>query len=275
MITVSPLVDTHAHPMDSEYASDLYEVFDRASACGVQAIVCVGYDLATSRAAVDLSERISTCFAAVGIHPNYVGEAKDTDLNIVEELARAPKVVAIGETGLDYFRTFSDASKQRDWFSAHLQMGARLDLPVVIHNREAFDDTLEVLDRSGSVLAGDRPRGVMHCFSGDVAFMEQSIQRNLMISFAGPITFRNAGALPDVARGCPTDRYVVETDSPYLSPHPFRGKRNEPARVAIVAEQIASIRGTTPDQVALESTANAARLFPLLSTVLPATRSRE
>ncbi len=258
------LVDTHAHPMDPELESDLRGLLERAREAGVAAIVCVGYDLDTSRAAVELARSEAMCFASVGIHPNYVRAAKDTDLRAVEELAADPKVVAIGESGLDYFRDFSDAGEQRDWFKAHLSLAQKLSLPIIVHNRDADDDTLSILSDWSSNRGPGRPVGVLHCFSGDVALMQRGVDANLMVSFAGPVTFKNARALPDVAAAVPSSAYVTETDCPYLSPHPFRGSRNEPARVRLVAEKLAELRGVSMERVSQESTLNASRLFPAI-----------
>lgn len=262
MMAARPLVDTHAHPMDPELQKDLAGVLGRAAESGIVAIVCVGYDLASSEAAVELARREPMLYAAVGIHPNYVGAAKDSDLKTVEQLAAAPKVVAIGETGLDYFREFSAAAQQRAWFVAHLDMARRLSLPVIVHNRDADDDTISALEQWGDRAAV--PAGVLHCFSGDVVLMERAVAADLMISFAGPVTFKNARALPNVARAVPADRFVVETDSPYLAPHPMRGSVNEPARVRLVVERLAELRGCSVDDLALQTSMNAAALFPLL-----------
>jgi TatD DNase family protein len=264
MIAACPLVDTHAHPMDPELQADLPGLLGRALEAGVAAIVCVGYDLASSQAAVELAQREAMCFAAVGIHPNYVSAARDADLNAVEQLAVNPKVVAIGETGLDYFREFSDANDQRDWFQAHLALAERLSLPVIVHNRDASADTVDILKAWHGTLPDNRPAGVLHCFSGDLNLMEGAAKANMLVSFAGPVTFKNARALPEVARAVPASGYVIETDSPYLSPHPYRGSRNEPARVRVVAERIAELRECSIEQVAIETSCNALRLFPAL-----------
>ncbi|MFN0070647.1 MAG: TatD family hydrolase [Chloroflexota bacterium] len=269
MIAAYPLVDTHAHPMDPDLNSDLPALLERAREAGVGAIVCVGYDLATSAAAVDLAQREAMCFAAVGIHPNHVHETKEVDLKIVEQLATAPKVVAIGETGLDYFREFSDASEQRDWFGAHLDIAKRMTLPVIVHNRNADDDTLQILEAWVGSEPPDVPVGVLHCFSGDLPLMHRAARASLLISFAGPVTFKNARALPEVARAVNSSSYLIETDSPYLAPQPFRGTRNEPARVSIIAERLAALREVHIDQIAEESSRNAVRLFPAIAMSLP------
>jgi TatD DNase family protein len=250
--------------MDPELASDVRGLLERAREAGVAAVVCVGYDLASSQAAVELARREAMCFAAVGIHPNYVSAARDTDLNAVEQLAAEPKVVAIGETGLDFFREFSDADDQRDCFRAHLALATRLSLPVIVHNRDASADTVAILNEWHGALPGDQPAGVLHCFSGDLDLMQSAAAARMLVSFAGPVTFKNARALPDVARAVSADGYVVETDSPYLSPHPYRGAKNEPSRVRVVAERLAELRACSLEQVALETSRNALRLFPAL-----------
>jgi TatD DNase family protein len=264
MTAACPLVDTHAHPMDPELATDLSGLIGRARETGVVAIVCVGYDLASSEAAVNLARREAMCFAAVGIHPNYVSQANGTDLRSVEELAADPKVVAIGETGLDYFRNFSEPAEQRDWFREHLALARKLSLPIVVHNRDADDDTLTILSSWSRPDLPDRPSGVLHCFSGDVALMERGLRAHMMVSFAGPLTYKNARALPAVAVAVPADAYVIETDSPYLAPHPYRGSKNEPARVRLIGERLADLRGSSFEQIARETSRNAATLFPAL-----------
>lgn len=268
-MTAAPrLVDTHAHPMDPALANDVAGLLSRAAEAGVSAIVCVGYDLVSSREAIRLAERESMCFAAVGIHPNYVQDAHDEDLKRLEELASAPRVVAIGETGLDYYRDFSSPEAQRSWFQAHLGLAQRLRLPVIVHNRQADHDTLSMLGRWRASVESTSPPGVLHCFSGDVELLRQAEAIDFMISFAGTVTFRNASAVTESARVCSEQRYVIETDCPYLSPHPHRGQRNEPARVRLVAERLAELRQVPLEVVARQTTRNAVRLFPGLATAV-------
>lgn len=252
------LVDTHAHLMDTAFASDLPAVLERAAAAGVVAMVCVGYDEASSVAAVDLAERYPRLMAAVGIHPNASGSARPGAFERIEELARHPKVVGIGETGLDNFRKRTPPDVQRAWFERHLDLAARLDLPVIVHNRDADAETAPILlDWAGSTGG----RGVLHCFSGDDAMLEAGLEAGFTVSIAGPVTYKNAGQLPARAARIPLERLVVETDCPYLPPHPHRGKRNEPAHVRITATRLAELHGVPLDEIERATTGAAARLF--------------
>jgi TatD DNase family protein len=252
------LVDTHAHLMDTAFANDLPAVLDRAAAAGVVAMVCVGYDEQSSVAAVTLAERYPQIVAAVGIHPNSSGAARPGAFERIEALARHPRVVGIGETGLDNYRKRTPTAVQRDWFERHLDLAARLDLPVVVHNREADAEVGSMLVAWSRATGG---RGVLHCFSGDDAMLAAGLEAGFLISIAGPVTYKNAGGLPDRARRVPVDRLVVETDCPYLPPHPHRGQRNEPAHVRLTATRLAELRGEPLDQIEQATTANARRLF--------------
>lgn len=255
---LSMLVDTHAHLMDAAYAADLPAVLDRAAAAQVSTIVCVGYDLASSRSAVELAACQPGCYAAVGVHPNYLAEAPPGWLNEVRALAQAPRVVAIGETGLDYYRTYTPGDVQREGFAAQLALSAELDLPVVIHCRDAEADVVRALEQHSP---GAHPPGVWHCFSGSLASMQAATARGYYISFAGSVTFKNAGALRAVAAQVPAQHLLVETDSPYLSPVPHRGERNEPAWVRLTAAVLAELRGVPLGELARQTSANAGRLF--------------
>jgi TatD DNase family protein len=252
------LFDTHAHLHFPELLADLDAVLDRARAAGVAAIVTVGTDRETNPAAVALAERLPGVFATVGIHPHDAGEATDADYAAMEELARdSPKVVALGEMGLDFFRNLSPPDVQVVAFRRQLRLARSLGKPVVLHVRDAHEDALAIL---GEERVGD-VGGVMHCFSADVAVARRCLDLGLFISLAGPVTYKNARALPDVARFVPEDRLVVETDCPYLPPEPHRGRRNEPAHVTLTATRVAELRSADPDALAAAMTANAARLF--------------
>lgn len=257
-----PLIDTHAHLMDPRFEGDLDAVLQRAWAAGLQAIVCVGYDLESSHQAVALAATHPGIFAVVGIHPNYVEQAGPDDMERIGELTEHPAVVGIGETGLDYYRTFSEPKLQEEYLLRHVELAARRQLPVVIHNRDASARLGELLDewaRGGAPLTG-----VLHCFSGDQSMLERCVAAGFFISFAGPLTFKNAGWLPQMAREVPGDRVVVETDAPYLAPVPVRGRRNEPAFVAHTARRLAELRGESLATVAETTTSNARHLFASL-----------
>jgi TatD DNase family protein len=252
------LVDTHAHLTDPAFAPDLPAVLERAWAAGVERIVCVGYDLESSRAAVALAARYPNLVAAVGVHPNYLAAAPANWLAEIRALAAAPQVVAIGETGLDYYRDYTPPERQRRGFAAQLALAAELGLPVVVHCREAESDVLAAISAHSG--PGDR-QGVLHCFSGTEATMRAAVAAGYYISFAGTLTFRNAAALRAVAAQVPRERLLVETDAPYLSPAPYRGQRNEPARVALTAACLAALHHVSPEEMARQTTANARRLF--------------
>jgi TatD DNase family protein len=260
------LIDTHAHLDFDRFNADRPQVIDRARAAGVAAIVTIGTDLASSQAAVDLAGRYDDVYAAVGQHPHDAKRLDGTALAGLRELAGQPKVVAVGEIGLDFYRDLSPRDVQRRAFQAQLAWAARLGKPVVIHDRDAHDEVLAILrdwaaGLAHSPLAGRL--GVLHTFSGDRAMAEQAIELGFYLSISGPVTYHNARQLPEVVRALPLDRLLVETDCPFLAPHPHRGKRNEPAYVRLVAERIAEIKGLAPAEVAETTTANAVRLFGL------------
>ena len=257
---VTPLVDTHAHLHFPEFAEDLDTVLARARAAGIVAIVTIGTDGESNRAAVALAERLPDVYATVGIHPHDAGEAAEADYDAMETLARgSAKVVALGEMGLDFFRNLSPHDVQETAFRRQLGLARRLRRPVVVHSRDAHAETLAILADENVGEIG----GVMHCFSGDVELARRCLDLGLLISLAGPLTYKNARALPDVARFVPEDRLVVETDCPFLPPHPHRGTRNEPAYVALTAARVAELRSADPDALAAAMTRNAAALFNL------------
>ena len=254
------LIDTHAHLHFPELAADLDGVLERARAAGVTAMVTIGTDRETNPAAVALAERLGSVYATVGIHPHDAAEATEADFEAMERLAReSTKVVALGEMGLDFFRNLSPRDVQETVWRRQLGMARRLGKPVVIHCRDAHPEALAILadERVGEV------GGVMHCFSADVEVAGRCLDLGLHISLAGPVTYKNARALPDVARFVPADRLVLETDCPFLPPHPHRGQRNEPAWVAITAARVAELRGVTLDALGETTSGNARRLFRL------------
>jgi TatD DNase family protein len=257
------LFDTHAHLHFPDYAEDLDAVLDRAHAAGVRGMVTIGTDRETNHAVVELARRLSDVWGTVGIHPHDAGEAVEDDFAEMERLARSePKVVGFGEMGLDFFRNLSPPDAQRQVFRRQIHIARDARKPVVIHCRDAHDETI-------AILAEERAReigGVMHCFSGDVEIARRCLDLGLFISLAGPVTYKNARALPDVARFVPEDRLVVETDCPYLPPTPHRGKRNEPAFVALTAAFVAELRGADPEALGDALTANAATLFGITLT---------
>ncbi len=253
------LFDTHAHLHFPEFAGDLDEVLARARAAGVGRMVTIGTDVETSRAAVALAAREPDVWASVGIHPHEASGADAAVLAEIERLAAARRVVGIGECGLDFFRNLSPREDQARCFRAQLALARRVRKPVLVHCRDAHEETLAIL---GEERVGET-RGIMHCFSGDVAIARRCLDLGLLVSLAGPVTYPKARALPDVARFVPADALVVETDCPYLPPQPHRGKRNEPAYVAITAARVAELRGEPLDALAARATANARALFAI------------
>jgi TatD DNase family protein len=254
------LTDTHSHPQTSAFKGDREVVLARAAEAGVDTLVCVGYDADTWRKAVQLAEagvpglRV---YATAGLHPH---DAKDMTPAIMDELrslARASSIVAIGECGLDFYRNLSSPEQQRDAFVAQIELAKEVGLPLVIHDRDAHESIVELLR------AGGARRGVMHCFSGDWELARQCLDLGFYISIAGPVTYPKNDALREVASRVPGDRIVVETDCPYLTPVPFRGKRNEPALVRLVAEEVARLRGADPEVFAAQTSQNARELFGL------------
>jgi len=256
----APLVDTHAHLVDKRLREDLDGVLNRALGTGVTQIIAIGTTAATSAGVLELAQAHPGVFAAVGIHPNDAAEADQQDWPVIVDLIAQPGVVAIGETGLDRYWKRTPFEQQQDWFDRHLTLAQENDLPVVIHCRDCQRDIIEQLRRLR------RPvQGVMHAFTGTWDDAQACLDLGLHLSFAGMVTFTNKAldSLRDVAARVPLDRLLVETDSPYLSPHPFRGQTNEPARVNLIALRLAEIRSLSPAEFARISTGNARTLFRL------------
>ena len=251
------LFDTHAHLHFPEFDADREAMLERARVSGVRRMLTIGTDVETSQASIALAAREADVWATVGIHPHDAAQADAAALTEIERLAAEPRVVAVGEIGLDYFRDLSPREDQHRAFRALIGIARRAGKPVVIHCRDAHEDTLAILaeERVTEV------RGIMHCFSGDVAIARRCLDLGLLISLAGPVTYPNARALPDVARFVPGDRLVVETDCPFLPPQGYRGKRNEPAYLSITATRVAELRGETIDALAARTTANACALL--------------
>ncbi len=257
------LIDTHAHLSADAFTDDLDVVLERAAAVGVGQIVCVGYDLATSEGAIALAERHQHIFATVGLHPNAVAEAPSDWRPRLASLARHPRVVAVGETGLDYYRDWSTPERQLVGLRWHFELADELGLPVIIHNRDASGDITSELEHWVAHRSGTAMPGVLHSFTGDEAMMRACVAAGFAISFSGMVTFSNRSTdyLRDVAGLVPDDALLVETDCPYLAPTPHRGKRNEPSYVRATAERVAAVRGTSVEEVERLTTANARRTF--------------
>ena len=250
------LVDSHCHINFPELASDLDGVTSRMRAAGVSHALCVSINLETFPELLAIAERFPNLYASVGVHPDEHEGIEPTSEQLVD-LARHPKVVAIGETGLDYYRETGDLEWQRDRLRVHIRAARAASKPLIIHTRQAAEDTIAIMADEGAAAVG----GVMHCFTETLAVAEQAMALNFHISFSGIVTFKNAKDLRHVAQEVPIGRLLVETDSPYLAPTPYRGKTNEPAYVRRVAEEIAAIKGLPFEVVAETTSANFFGLF--------------
>ena len=278
-MTVPTLVDSHCHLDLEQFDADRAAVLERAQAHGVSMIVNPGIDLLHCRQAIDLADRHPQVYAAVGIHPNSSADFSEQTLTQLHELVNHPKVVAIGEIGLDYHWGTVSRQKQAQVFRAQLELAAELGLPVIIHNREASTDLARILQEwaasaqtRNSPLAEKPFWGVLHAFSGDAELAHAAHNWNFALGLGGPLTFRNARALHQMVPHLDLDRLMLETDAPWLTPHPFRGKRNEPGYVALVAEKLAEFLAVPVEEVAGRTTAVALSIFrPLAGTVRPET----
>ncbi len=253
------LVDSHCHLtlLDlNKYGGSLDTVLIAAKEQGVGYFLCVSVDFETFPAILKLAQTHEAVFASVGVHPNTPADCS-LSVERLAELAQLPKVVAIGETGLDYFRSHGDLEWQRQRFRQHIAAAREVCKPLIIHSREAAEDVLRILAEEGAAEAG----GVMHCFVEDWATAQKAMDLNFYISFSGIVTFRNAKTVQEAAKRVPLDRLLVETDSPYLAPVPYRGKDNEPAYVRYVAEYIAGLKGISLNELAEATTENFFRLF--------------
>lgn len=251
------LIDTHAHLNDPKFADDIDEVLARAGEAGVERIIVCGFDLESSAAAVELATRYDSVYATVGIHPH---DAKSYDAiaeRQIEELSRASKVLAIGEIGLDFHYDFSPREMQMAAFEAQINLSGKLGLPIVVHSRESNPEALQVLRHRAANIVGC----VFHCFSGDSDFAQSVLDLGFYIGVDGPVTYKASEKLRRVVEACPLDRLLVETDCPYLTPVPYRGKRNEPAYVRYVAEEVARAKGISLQELADATSNNARRLF--------------
>ncbi|WP_440897323.1 TatD family hydrolase [Amphibacillus sp. Q70] len=253
------LFDTHVHLNVAHFDQDRDQVIKRAQEAGVEKMVVVGFDHETIPKAIELAEQHDFIYAAVGWHPVDAIDFTDHELNWLEELSRHPKVVALGEMGLDYHWDKSPKSIQKEVFKKQIRLAKKLNMPIIIHNREATEDIIEILQQEEAQTVG----GIMHCYNDSPNYLTACLELNFYISLGGPVTFKNASLPKEVAKEVPIDRLLIETDCPFLAPHPYRGKRNEPAYVALVAEQIAELRGLSVAEIAQVTTANADKLFKL------------
>jgi len=257
------LADTHCHLMLSDFDQDLPQVLARAWEAGVNRLLVPGLDLATSRSAVELAEQHPQVFAAIGVHPHYAETWNNVTETELRMLARSPKVVAIGEIGLDYYRNLSPPETQRTIFKAQLDLAAELERPVVIHNRQSIDDVMAHL----LTWSMDLPQGlvgkagVLHANSANLEIADKAIAAGFYIGVAGPVTYPNAETLRQITTRLPIERQILETDAPFLAPNPNRGQRNEPAYLRLVAERFATLHGISLVDAAKKTSQNATNLF--------------
>jgi TatD DNase family protein len=251
------LFDTHAHYYEEQYKDDLEETIERAKESGVGLILTASSDFASSIENITLSQNHDIFYAAIGVHPHSVIDLNNNIISALTDFASFPKVVAIGEIGLDYYYDNSPREAQKIWFAKQISLARNVKKPIIVHDRDAHEDTLNILKSENAKDVG----GVLHCFTGSIEMAREVMELGFMISIAGPVTFKNANRLLDVVKFIPDDRLLIETDSPYLTPEPHRGQRNESAYVKLVAEKIAKIKGKSLEYIADMTTSNAKRIF--------------
>ncbi|MCK1976666.1 TatD family hydrolase [Jeotgalicoccus huakuii] len=253
------LIDTHVHLNAEQYNEDLDAVIDRARDNGIEKMVVVGCDRESIERTMEMIDEYDDIYGVIGWHPVDAIDCTDDDLRWIEELSKHEKIVGIGETGLDYHWDKSPKDVQKELFRKQIALAKRVNLPIIIHNRESTADCVEILKEEDAHEVG----GIMHAFSADERTADEIIAMNFYVSLGGPVTFKNAQLPKDIAVHVPLDRLLVETDAPYLTPHPYRGKRNEPAHVKLVAEKIAELRNISYEALGQATTENAERLFNL------------
>lgn len=254
------LIDSHAHLNAPQFDEDRQEVIERAREHGISRIINVGFNRETIPTSLALAEQYDFIYTTVGWHPTDAIDMRPGDLEWIEELCRHPKVVAIGEIGLDYYWDTSPKDVQQQVFRDQIRLARKLGKPIVIHNRDAHHDVVQILREEKAAEVG----GVMHCYSGSWETAKQCLDMNFYISFGGPVTFKNAKQPKEVLEKVPLDRLLIETDAPYLAPHPFRGKRNESSYVRLVAETAAEIKGISLEDLGYATSQNAMKLFGLM-----------
>lgn len=253
------LIDTHAHLDDEQFDCDREQVINNARENGINTIINVGFNEKTIRSTLKLVEKYDFIYGAVGWHPNHAHEINENDYLWIEDLTKHPKIIAIGEIGLDYYWNYAPKEIQQKVFIKQIQLAKRVGLPIIIHDREAHQDILKILKQENVFDIG----GVMHSYSGSTEMALECINMGFYISFSGPVTFKNAKKLLDVVNVLPLDRMLVETDSPYLTPEPFRGKRNEPVNVQFIAKKIAEIKKMDINILNEITSKNAKKIFNL------------
>lgn len=251
------LIDSHAHLDDKRFDRDREKVIEDLKSNGVEIVIDPGCDILTSVKAVSLAKKYDCIYAAVGIHPHEAEDMDDETIDVLRNLSENKKVVAIGEIGLDYYYDNSPRDLQKKWFEKQVELAKEVDLPIIVHDRDAHQDTFDIIKKH----SGDNLRGVIHCYSGGIELAKEFVKLGFYISFAGPITFKNAKVSKQVVKELPMDKILIETDSPYLTPHPHRGKRNEPLYVSFVAREIAELKDMDYDDVVEQASKNTRELF--------------
>ncbi len=256
---VPVFIDTHAHLQDPRFAADRDEVLRRARAAGVSQVINVGYDIPSSRLAIELADKHQDLWAAVGIHPHDAAEADDEAIAQLRQMAGSDRVVAIGETGLDFYRDLAPRQLQRRLFRSLIHLAGEMDKPLIIHNREADEEVLAILAEE----AADDLIVIMHCFCGGPDFARECLSRGYYLGIGGTVTYPKSGRLRAAVAQADVQQLILETDCPYLPPQGRRGQRNEPANLSIIAAQVAAVRGVSVQELATVTTANAIKLFGL------------
>lgn len=253
------LIDSHVHLDDSQFDEDREAVIESLRENKLELVINVGADMESSKRAVELAKKYEMIYAAVGVHPHDAKAIDEDTIEALRELSKAPKVIAIGEIGLDYHYDNSPREMQKKWFRRQIKLAKELDLPIIVHDREATKDTLDIIteEQDGTL------RGVIHCFSSSREVAEEYIKLGFFISLGGPVTFKNAKTPKMVAESIPLSSLLIETDSPYLTPTPFRGKRNDPTKVRYVAETIANLKEISYERLVEETNKNTKKLFDI------------
>ena len=252
------MIDSHCHINDELYKNNPAEYVKEAEKAGVFQFLVVGFDEKSSELALEIANKNKSCYAAVGIHPSDAKNAKPGDLEKIKELAKSEKAIAIGEIGLDYYwdKDESVRAQQKEFFKEQIKIANELNLPISIHCRDALEDCLQIL-KENPVKRG----GIMHCYAGSLEMSSEFIKLGFLLGFGGTVTFKNSIRPKEVAKNVPSNSYVLETDAPYLTPHPFRGKENHSKYLYLVRDQIAELRNISPEQVEKETTNNFKRVF--------------
>ncbi|MDD2402144.1 MAG: TatD family hydrolase [Clostridia bacterium] len=251
--------DTHAHLDDEQFTEDRVDVISRLREAGVELVINVGCNMQSSLKSVEITKEYDFIYGAVGIHPHDASDLNEESLGQLRELAREPRIVAVGEIGLDYYYDYSPRELQKKCFREMIGMAKELKLPIIIHDRDAHEDTLKIVKEEKANEVG----GVFHCYSGSWEMAKEVMKLGFYMAIGGAVTFKNAKKVVEVAQEIPLDHLLIETDCPYLAPVPYRGKRNEPAYVSKVAERIAEIKGISIEEVAKATLENGKRLFGL------------